>query len=196
MITPTPLWRSNKAPKYTYEPWWGEDGAPPKTELPTPECPAEEIDSEPDMAKLKAWKIMKEEKKRDEMIAKKEDEKSEKAIKAAEEEQTFSLKYSSSQPLIETDFWLLQFQPWALLSRPWEQIFRHVINIKALIVPPERLPYRKDTSPVTAIIQNCLRKLYENLLTAIQHFAENIIPSPLDACLMQMVEGNNIRSPL
>lgn len=87
MITPTPLWRSNKAPKYTYEPWWGEDGAPPKTELPTPECPAEEIDSEPDMAKLKAWKIMKEEKKRDEMIAKKEDEKSEKAIKAAEEEQ-------------------------------------------------------------------------------------------------------------
>lgn len=86
MVNPTAHWRSNKAPKTNYEAWWGEAG-PPKAELPTPACPTEELDSEPDMAKLKAAKFMADEKARDEKAAKKEDDKQEKAIKAAEEEE-------------------------------------------------------------------------------------------------------------
>ena len=86
MVNPTALWRGNKAPKSNYEAWWGDAG-PPKTDLPAPACPTEEVESEPDMAKLKAAKFMADEKARDEKAAKKEDEKQEKAIKAAEDEE-------------------------------------------------------------------------------------------------------------
>lgn len=88
MVNPTALWRTNKAPKYTYEPWWGEDGAPPRTELEVPPCPTEDgPDAEPDMATLKRNKIMADEKLKDEKRQAIEDAKEEAAIKAAEEEQ-------------------------------------------------------------------------------------------------------------
>jgi len=86
MVNPTALWRGNKAPKSNYEAWWGDAG-PPKTDLPAPACPTEEVESEPDMAKLKAAKFMADEKARDEKAAAKEDAKQEKAIKAAEDEE-------------------------------------------------------------------------------------------------------------
>lgn len=86
MVNPTAHWRSDKAPKYTYEKWWGEDGAPPMTELEKPKCP-EEYESEPDGAALKAFKVMKEEKARDAKLEAKRDAAMEKSIKAAEEEQ-------------------------------------------------------------------------------------------------------------
>lgn len=86
MVNPTALWRTNKAPKSNYEPWWGDD-APPRTELEKPPCPTEEEDSEPDLAKMKAAKFMADEKAKDEKRAAKEDEKQEAAIKKAEEEE-------------------------------------------------------------------------------------------------------------
>ena len=87
MINPVPLWRSDKAPKYIYEDWWGEGNPPPRTELPVPPCPTEENDSEPDLAALKAAKFMADEKARDEKMAKAEEKKQDAAIKAAEEEE-------------------------------------------------------------------------------------------------------------
>jgi len=86
MVNPTAHWRSDKAPKYTYEKWWGEDGAPPMQELEKPKCP-EELESEPDGAALKAFKIMKEEKAREAKLEAKRDAAMEKSIAAAEEEQ-------------------------------------------------------------------------------------------------------------
>ena len=86
MVNPTAHWRSNKAPKSNYEAWWGDAG-PPKAELPTPACSTEEIDSEPDMAALKAAKFMADEKAKDDKKAKAEDVKQEAAITKAEEEE-------------------------------------------------------------------------------------------------------------
>jgi hypothetical protein len=88
MVNPTPLWRTNKAPKYIFEPWWGEDGAPPRTDLDYPPCPVDDgPDAEPDLATIKREKIMAEEKLKDEKRQAIEDAKEEKALKAAEEEQ-------------------------------------------------------------------------------------------------------------
>jgi hypothetical protein len=86
MVNPTAYWRSNKAPKYEYEPWWGEDAAPPRTDLPVPPCPTEEADAEPDLATLKNAKIMADEKAKDAKREAAEDAKEEASIKAAEEE--------------------------------------------------------------------------------------------------------------
>ena len=41
MVDPVAHWRGKKAPKTDYEPWWGEDGKPPMTELKKPTCPEE-----------------------------------------------------------------------------------------------------------------------------------------------------------
>lgn len=88
IVNPVPLWRTNVAPKYTYEPWWGEGNPPPRTELEHPPCPVDEgPEAEPDLAKLKAAKIMADEKKKDEALAKAEEAKQDAAIKKAEEEE-------------------------------------------------------------------------------------------------------------
>ena len=46
MVDPVAHWRGNKAPKYQYDDWWGEDGKPPMEELKKPSCP-EEIEEQP-----------------------------------------------------------------------------------------------------------------------------------------------------
>jgi len=55
MVDPVAHWRGKKAPKTDYEPWWGEDGAPPMTELKKPSCP-EEIEEQPNAMKKKLKK--------------------------------------------------------------------------------------------------------------------------------------------
>jgi hypothetical protein len=88
IVNPVPLWRTNVAPKYVFEPWWGEGNLPPRTDLEPPACPIEdEVEAEPDLAKLKAMKIMQEEKKKDEEKAKAEEAKQDAALKKAEEEE-------------------------------------------------------------------------------------------------------------
>merc|ERR1719310_2641141 len=54
-LTQLPTGEAKKAPKYEYEPWWGEDGAPPMTELKKPSCP-EEIEEQPNPMKKKLKK--------------------------------------------------------------------------------------------------------------------------------------------
>jgi hypothetical protein len=50
MVDPVAHWRGNKAPKSTYEDWWGE-GPPPMQELEKPKCPEELEEPEHPMAK-------------------------------------------------------------------------------------------------------------------------------------------------